>query len=152
MVESNMDKGENADVLGCYSIINPAGCLVQSGTKMQTPFMGTVVCGTMVDVRQIATLADSTMHRHVNNLGGWIMLCTDLIKKDDDPAARLANPTPVSCVLGPADACIAEPLSVLAGVLFPGMPSRGATQFRVVHETGSGTVHLLLDDTACLFP
>ena len=55
-------------------------------------------------------------------------------------------------MLGPADASIAEPLSVLAGVLLPGMPSRGATQFRVVRETGSGTVHLLLDDTARLFP
>ena len=147
-----MDEGENADALGRYSVVKPAGCLVRSGTEMQTPFVGTVACGTVVDVGQIATLADGTMRGRVNNPRGWITLRADLVKKDDDPAAGLANPAPVGRVLGPADACIAEPLSVPAGVLFPGMPSRGATQFRVVRETGSGTVHLLLDDTARLFP
>ena len=58
MDESNMDEGENADALGRYSVVHPAGCLVRSGTEMQTPFVGTVACGTVVDVGQLATLAD----------------------------------------------------------------------------------------------
>ena len=68
MVESNMDEGENADALGRYSVVHPAGCLVRSGTEMQTPFVGTVVCGTVVDVGQLSTLADGTMRGRVNNL------------------------------------------------------------------------------------
>ena len=64
----------------------------------------------------------------------------------------LIQPLSVGRVLGPADASIAEPLSVPAGVLFPSTPNHAATQFRVVRETESGTVHVLLEDTARLFP
>ena len=76
-----MDEGENADALGRYSVVHPAACLVQSGTEMQTPFLGTVAYGTVVDVGQLATLADGTMRGRVNNLRGWITLRADLVKK-----------------------------------------------------------------------